>query len=83
MELDEHAPVGNKASNAFPLLHYTASGECSDWITAATGIPAVSPEIGTTDPRTNTFFIRDLDVIVETVGENYPLVWATWKKIGY
>jgi len=79
-----HPPKGDYLTTApSSAMGYNSPGEMSDWITAATGIPAVSPEIGTNDPRTATFFIEDLDVIVDTLDQNYPLIFTAFKKIGY
>lgn len=48
----------------------------------ATGIPAVSPELGTEEECSNTFFIEDQGCLVRTLEAQYPLVWTTLKKIG-
>jgi hypothetical protein len=42
-------PKGFKVTKAADTLGYTAPGEMSDWIMAATGIPAISHELGTSD----------------------------------
>jgi hypothetical protein len=68
------APEGMIVGTAYSTLNYTSPGEMSDWITAATGIPSVSPELGTSDPATDTFFIEDLDVIIDVLNQNWPLV---------
>lgn len=76
-------PKGMDLTTAPKAYGYNSPGEMSDWIMAATGIPAVSPEIGTTDPRSETFFIKEMDVIVDVLDQNYPLVHSTFRKIGY
>mmetsp|Transcript_11313 Transcript_11313/g.8317 ORF Transcript_11313/g.8317 Transcript_11313/m.8317 type:complete len:84 (-) Transcript_11313:141-392(-) len=38
------------------------------------GILAFSPELGTSDHRTNSFFIADDQVLKSTIDENYPWV---------
>ncbi len=38
---------------------YTANGEASDYMLAEKGIYAISPELGTSDNSTITFFIKD------------------------
>lgn len=75
-------PKGLKLTTAPENLGYNSPGEMSDWILAATGIPAVSPELGTLNPCSNTFFIKSIECIVETLDAQYPLVKATFKKIG-
>ncbi len=45
-------PEGFEADRAIDLLDYTAPGDCSDWIMAATGIPSTSPELGLADEAT-------------------------------
>ena len=47
---EAETPEGLKVGTASELLGYTSPGEASDWILAATGIPAISPELGTSDP---------------------------------
>ena len=77
-------PAGIKLTTApASPMGYNSPGEMSDWIMAATGIPAATPEIGTSDPRTNTFFIEDLDVIIDTLDANYPMTFNLFQKIGY
>ena len=46
---EAYTPEGLKIGTAGELLGYTSPGEASDWIMAATGIPAISPELGTND----------------------------------
>ena len=51
-EIASLTPQGDEVGHSIEFLDYTATGEASDWILAATGIPAVSPEIGSIDPDT-------------------------------
>lgn len=48
----------------------------------STGIPSVSPELGTEEECSDTFFINDIGCIVRTLDAQYPLVKTTFKKIG-
>lgn len=56
-----------KVGTAAELLGYTSPGEASDWILAATGIPAISPELGTSNPESNGFRIDDVDVVIDVM----------------
>lgn len=42
-------PIGTLKGNAWEALKYTSSGEQSDWILGALGIPSICPEIGSSD----------------------------------
>jgi len=75
-------PEGLKVTTAPEALGYNSPGEMSDWIMAATGIPAITPEIGTKDKCSETFYIKTLDCITDTLDAQYPLVKTTFKKIG-
>ena len=79
---DKSAPKGDKIGNAYQFLGYSTSGEASDWILMSTGIPAVSPELGTEEECSDEFFIHDIGCIVRTLDAQYPLVKTTFKKIG-
>lgn len=57
--LNSGIPTGNIEGNGYSTVHYPANGEASDWMLAKHGILAMSPEIGTSDPRSEVFFIRD------------------------
>lgn len=75
-------PAGLKLTSAPESLGYNSPGEMSDWIMAATGIPTITPEIGTTDKCSETFVMKTLDCITQTLGAQYPLIKTTFKKIG-
>lgn len=60
-------PEGFKAGRAIDLLSYTAPGDCADWIMAATGIPAMSPELGTTNKDTEVFRMKDKSLILDVM----------------
>ena len=51
-------PSGNIEGNGFSTVDYPANGEASDWMLAKHGIYALSPELGTKDKATETFFIE-------------------------
>lgn len=42
-------PTGTIKGSAWEALHYTSSGEESDWILGELGIPSICPEIGSSD----------------------------------
>jgi hypothetical protein len=54
----EQMPPGNLKGNGATTVGYTANGEASDWFLGEKGIIAMSPELGTNDSRSNTFFIQ-------------------------
>jgi hypothetical protein len=45
------------------MVDYPANGEASDWMLAAHGIYASSPELGISDKRSEKFFIQE-DAVV-------------------
>jgi len=47
----------NVAGNGAAAIDYTANGEASDWMLEHDGVYAMSPELGTSNHRTNGFFI--------------------------
>ena len=75
-------PEGLQLSRAPEIFGYNSPGEMSDWIMAATGITTITPEIGTKDKCSETFFIKTLQCITDTLDAQYPLVKTTFKKIG-
>ena len=62
-----HPANGLKVGTAHDLLNYTSPGEASDWILAATGIPAISPELGTDDPATNSFRLDTPELVIDVM----------------
>lgn len=60
-----HPPNGMKVGTAPDLLGYASPGEASDWILAATGIPAVSPELGTDDKATEAFRLDTPELVID------------------
>ena len=75
-------PEGLELTRAPEAFGYNSPGEMSDWIMAATGIPTITPEIGTKDKCSEEFFIKTLQCITDTLDAQYPLVKTTFKKIG-
>jgi hypothetical protein len=51
-------PRGNIKGNGETAIKYQANGEASDWMLGKYQILAMSPELGNTDPLSQTFFIR-------------------------
>ena len=74
-------PPGLKVGTAGELLGYTSPGEASDWIMAATGIPAISPELGTEDKGTMGFRIDDEDLVIDVMDQAYPIIEKTMEKL--
>ena len=70
-----------KVGTAAELLGYTSPGEASDWIMAATGIPAISPELGTNNPESNGFRLDDVDVVIDVMDQGYPIIEKTIEKL--
>lgn len=78
---ESYTPDGLKVGTANDLLGYTSPGEASDWIMAATGIPAISPELGTSDPASNGFRLDDVDVVIDVMDQGYPIIEKTMEKL--
>lgn len=75
-------PEEIKIGPAPETIEYLASGEASDWIVTALGIPAVSPELGNTDPASNSFKLNSIDMVYDIVHDAYNYVKETFKKLG-
>jgi len=76
-----HPANGLKVGTAFDLLGYTSPGEASDWILAATGIPAISPELGTDNPDTNSFRLDKPELVIDVLTQSYPVIEKTIEKL--
>ena len=74
-------PKGNIEGNGYSTVEYPANGEASDWMLGKHGILAMSPELGTSDKRTEDFFIKDPQVLKETLSQNYPWIKYTMFKL--
>ena len=74
-------PPGNIEGNGFTAVEYPANGEASDWMLAAHGIYAMSPELGTQDRHSENFFIADKLVLRQTLTGNYGWMKNTAFKL--
>eukprot|EP00352_Strombidinopsis_acuminata_P006323 CAMPEP_0176356800 /NCGR_PEP_ID=MMETSP0126-20121128/14278_1 /TAXON_ID=141414 ORGANISM="Strombidinopsis acuminatum, Strain SPMC142" /NCGR_SAMPLE_ID=MMETSP0126 /ASSEMBLY_ACC=CAM_ASM_000229 /LENGTH=153 /DNA_ID=CAMNT_0017710055 /DNA_START=383 /DNA_END=844 /DNA_ORIENTATION=+ len=79
---DAVMPEAIKIGPAPQTIEYLASGEASDWIVTALGIPAVSPELGSKDPATNAFKLDSWDIVYGILTDSYSYVNETFKKLG-
>jgi len=80
--LDEGHPANQlKVGTAHDLLGYTSPGEASDWILAATGIAAISPELGTDNPATNSFRLDTPELVIDVLDQQYPIIEKTIEKL--
>ena len=55
--LNSGIPQNNIEGNGFSTVNYPANGEASDWMFGQHGILAMSPELGTKDKASETFFL--------------------------
>ena len=62
-----HPAVGMRTGTAHDLLGYISPGEASDWILAATGIPAISPELGTIDKASGAFRLPTPELVIDVL----------------
>ena len=79
---DSKYPSGTLHGNAAEALEYTSSGEQSDWITGALGIPSICPEIGSSDIFSYDFTIPFKRVVLTVLKENINWMDHTYHKIG-
>jgi hypothetical protein len=75
-------PVGTIRGNAWDALHYTSSGEQSDWILGTLGIPSICPEIGSSDYFSYQWNIPFRKVVYNVMTENLNWLENTYSKIG-
>ena len=59
--------------NAISMVNYQSFGEASDWMLGAHKIVAFSPELGTDQKETETFFPNE-KYIKEIINLNYKIV---------
>lgn len=76
-----HPADGLKVGTAYDLLGYTSPGEASDWIMAATGIPAISPELGTDDKASEGFRLDTPELVIDVLDQQYPIIEKTIEKL--
>ena len=79
---DSSFPAGTLRGNAWESLRYTSSGEQSDWILGALGIPSICPEIGSSNFFSYDFVIPYRSVLIEVLEENINWLENTYSKIG-
>mmetsp|Transcript_35834 Transcript_35834/g.54932 ORF Transcript_35834/g.54932 Transcript_35834/m.54932 type:complete len:161 (+) Transcript_35834:1137-1619(+) len=70
-------PQGFKDGNGFAMVDYPANGEASDWMLGRHGILAMSPELGTEDKRSESFFFYSKTLLKRTISKNYPWIKYT------
>ena len=63
------------------MIGYAANGDATDWMLAARGIYAFSPELGTSDRGTNYFFIYLPETMKSVLQENYPWIRYTMMSL--
>ena len=78
---ESEKPEGLRVGTAYELLEYTSPGEASDWILAATGIPAISPELGSKDPASNNFRLESVELVLDVLDSSYPMIEKTVEKL--
>ena len=83
-EIVNEAPFPHQmlTGNAKDALGYTSSGEQSDWILGALGIPSICPELGTDDIFAHEFKIKYLPVLRRVLEDNIGWLEHTYHKIG-
>lgn len=74
-------PVGTKFGNSMSVIKYQANGEASDWMLAEHGIYSMGIEMGTSDNRTNVFFIEDEAVLQSLLEQNHPWIFYSMQKL--
>jgi hypothetical protein len=79
---DSTFPIGTMKGNAFEALNYHSSGEQSDWILGALGIPSICPEVGSSDYFSFQWNIPYRKVVINILEENINWIENTFKKIG-
>jgi Zinc carboxypeptidase len=67
-----------KYGNAMKTIHYTAQGEASDWMALSKGLFAFSPELGTGDEESKTFYPKS-EVQKDIIHQNFKIVQAFLK----
>lgn len=70
--LYQYAPSGSRKGNGATTIDYTANGEASDYFLSQ-GFYSISPELGTNDKQSMTFFIKTKPVLINVLQQNY--IW--------
>jgi len=75
-------PTGTIKGSAWEALHYTSSGEESDWILGELGIPSICPEIGSSDYFSFQWVIPYRKIVTNILNENINWLENTYAIIG-
>ena len=67
--------------NGAIAIKYDANGEASDWMLGQHGIVALSPELGTSFKKTDTFIIKDYNVLKGVIVANQQWIWDSIKLL--
>ncbi len=62
-----------KYGNAIEMVNYSTDGEASDWMLGEKRIVSFSPELGSFNPKAQSFYIPQ-DLIFEVIQENYKVI---------
>lgn len=73
--IQEKAPAGSTIGSKFENSGRSINGEVSDWMFGEKGIYALSPELGTSDINTYTYFIRSPQTLKTMLAENQKWVY--------
>lgn len=74
-------PQGDLVGNGATTIQYTANGEASDYMLGAFGIIAMSPELGTSDLNTATFFIESAKDLKNVLSSNFKWIYFVAKSL--
>lgn len=76
---DAGLPPHNVKGNGATTVGYTANGEASDYMLEELGVYSMSPELGTDDKSSQTFFIKNWETLNSVVTQNYVWIKNTVK----
>ena len=69
-DLGSYFPQGVIQGNGLATVEYSANGEGSDWFLGHASVLSMSPELGTNNEETRSFFLPTVDLIKEVVEAN-------------
>ena len=75
-------PLYNKFGNTMSTLSYSSDGEASDWMLAEIGILSFSPELGTGDAKSESFY-PDISTALEICRDNISAAIFGIQKSSY
>ena len=78
---NSNLPEGALDGNGYKMVNYPANGEASDWMLGSRGIYAMSPELGTSDPDSESFFIESKETLKTVISENFKWIRYTIMKL--